>query len=256
MATEKRKIVLYGGEIEIDFFPNSHQYKLNGERLDSVTSITGLIDKSRALMKWAEDLARAYFQTLEANGQDITVDDWEHAITLHRQRRDEAADIGKAVHKWIEEWIALTPAKRKKVEMPEDESVLNGVIAFLAWVKQNDVKFVQSERFVYSRKHHYVGTMDNAFMVGKDKTVILGDFKTSNYIGVEAILQLVGYAIAFSEEEGIEPKKLAIQHFNKKTGEFKVYDYEFTEELRDGFLALAKVKQSIKVAEKVIRNCF
>lgn len=256
MATEKTKCVLYNGEISIDFYPNSHQYKLNGVRLDSVTSITGLIDKSRALMKWAEDLARAYFQTLEANGQDITTSDWEHAISLHRQRRDEGADTGKAVHKWIEEWISLTPAKRKKMEMPEDEQVLNGVIAFLDWVKKEDVKFVQSERLVYSRQHGYVGTMDNAYTKGKDKTLYFGDFKTSNYIGVEAILQLVGYTIAYCEEMCIEPKQLAIQHFSKKTGEFKVYSYEFSDELRDGFLALVKAKQSIKVAEKIIRSHF
>ncbi len=256
MATVTETVKLYDGKEKIVFYPNSHQYKYNKKRLPSVTSITGQIDKSRALLSWSERLATEYLSGLEFEGAPITSAEWQHAISLYRQKRDEGANIGSIVHDWITEWINLSEADRKKKEMPKDEEILNGVIAFLSWVKEKDVKFVESERIIFSKKHLYVGTMDNAYTTGEDghKQVHIGDFKTSNYVGAEAILQTVGYAIAYGEEMGKNYKKLAIQHLNKKNGDFKVIEFERTKTLTEAFLALNTLKTGISEANKITRK--
>lgn len=254
MATLKEKVDLYNGKVSIDFYPVSHQYRKDGKVIDSVSSITGLIDKSKPLMLWAEMIAREYIEEVVREGEDISISHVETAITLHRARKEEGAQVGTAVHDWITEWISLTPKKRTQMEMPTDTQVLNGIIAFLSWAKGGKIKFVESERLVYSKKYNYVGRMDNAFYVGKSKSLVIGDFKTSKHVGVEAILQAVGYAIAYAEETGAEVSGLAIQHFNKEDGSFRVYNFEFEDILIKGFLALNEAKKSIKRANQIINQ--
>lgn len=254
MATIKEHVELYDGKVSIDFYPVSHSYRKNGVVIDSVTSITGLIDKSKPLMLWAERIAREYVEQVIAEGEELSYQHVETAITLHRAKKQEGADIGTAVHNWIQEWIALSPKKRTSLEMPEDSSVLNGVIAFLSWVNNEKIKFVENERLVYSKKYNYVGKMDNAYYAGKSKELFIGDFKTSNHVGAEAVLQTVGYAIAYAEETGAEVKGLAIQHLSKKDGLLRVYRFDLEKELVEGFIALRRAKTAIKRANQIINN--
>jgi len=256
MATIKEEVLLYGGKVNLTFYPTSHQYRVDGKRLPSVTAITGQIDKSRALLGWSERLASEYLSKIELEGKQITRADWTHAITLYKQKKDEGGDIGTEVHNWIDEWISLSPEERTKKELPKDEIVLNGIIAFLNWVKQYDVKFIENERLIYSKKYKYVGKMDNVYTMGSEehKIIHIGDFKTSNYVGCEAILQTVGYAIAYNEEMKTDYEDLCIQHLNKKTGDFRLIEFKMTPSLKQGFIALTKLKQAVAEANKLLRK--
>jgi hypothetical protein len=66
MPTNKVLKSVYNGEVSIEFFPDSHRYRKIGERsyLISVTTATGIIDKSRPLILWALGLAGSVY----ANG--------------------------------------------------------------------------------------------------------------------------------------------------------------------------------------------
>ena len=59
----------------------------------------------------------------------------------------------------------------------DDENVFNGALAFLKWTSKHGVKFVSTERLVYSRTHGYGGLMDAEAIVDGKLRVI--DFKTS-----------------------------------------------------------------------------
>lgn len=185
---------LYKGKVQGKFFPESHQYWVDGKRKTGVTTYIGIVDKSRALVVWATDLARDYL--LDVNGQ-ITQDHVFEACGLHEVRKAEAASIGDEVHDWVENYI-----KGQTPEMPESKEAQIGVNAFLDWMAANKVKFISSERVVYSKKYDYIGKMDiEAKVNGK---LCLIDIKTSNGIYNTYGLQTAAYVRADEEESGKE----------------------------------------------------
>ena len=68
---------------------------------------------------------------------------------------------------------------------------------FINWAKKNKVKFLASEKRVYSEKYWFCGTYD--FLCEIDKKIWLGDIKTSSGIYPDMFFQTAGYQIC--EEE-------------------------------------------------------
>lgn len=213
---------LYKGSVEIEFYEAKHWYKHKGERLTiiSVTGAVGMVDKSRPLIIWATRLTGDYLRDILATTKAIELEDIDTACKQHQIKKEEAASKGSEVHKWAEEYIL-----GKNPELPKDEKVLNGVTAFLSWVKDHGVKFKESERMIYSKKHDYVGTLD-AIAVIAGKTSLI-DFKTSNGVYSTMHYQVAGYQLAYEEETG---KQLTgpryIIRFDKDTGDFHVHNLD------------------------------
>jgi len=250
MAQEPTKTTkLYKGKITIDFWENRHLYKIRetGRVPISVTAATGTIDKSRPLIYWATGLARDYLIALIGKKKPITEQDVFDAVGLHAVRKKAAATIGSAVHDWAEQHI-----KGKKPEMPTDEKVANGVIAFLKWVNEHKIKFLCSEKMVYSKKYQYVGLMDCSFTMGteKHKIVHCGDFKTSKGIYPEMRFQVAAYQAADAEESDQLYGTKWIIRFDKETGDFEAR--EFIDHIEDfkGFLGCLATKKRLKELQK------
>lgn len=228
MATEKEVKIING--TEITFYPNSHQYRINGKIIPSVTTVLGLIDKSRPLLIWAENLCREYLK--DYAGKTLTEDVIEMAVKQYSQKRDDAADSGKQVHSWIESFINAVMNKTPipQVTSTQDE-VVNGINGFIDWYDSNEVEFLESERIVYSKKYNYVGTFDALAKVNKELTII--DFKTGKAIYPEFWLQLSAYHTAYNEEDLDYPNNLihkyTILHFNKEDGTFETVSRHWTE---------------------------
>lgn len=242
----------YNGEVQIKFYPSSHRYQILGQKdyLIGVTTATGMMDKSRALMIWAGRLTKDYLVDLLQSGKTIDELDIEQAINQHNVKREEAATIGSLVHDWAEQYIkGLNP------EVPEDESVQNGVTAFLRWANENDIRFISSEKRVYSRKYNYVGTMDCSFTMGKEdhKIIHAGDFKTSSGIYPEMAMQVSAYQHAEAEEHGTQYGDKCIIRFDKNTGEFeaKWFDLDEHDIHFNGFISCLDLKRITKHWDKI-----
>ena len=232
MATNK-KITLYKGKIEIEFFEGSHRYTINGKSgIPSVTAITGVLNKP-ALVFWSANLAKDFLlQHLNA-GTQITEELIIDAAKQHTIRKEQAAISGTKVHTFAEEYI-----KGKKPEMPEEEEVIRGVTAFLDWVKNQKVKFEASEKIVYSKKYNFVGIADAIATIENQRFLI--DFKTSNAIYSEYFLQTAAYLHADSEESGRVYDGVKIGRFSKDTAEFEMAErsIELVEKDYKAFLGL------------------
>lgn len=238
--SDKGSILLYGGEVEIDFQTNAfgHWYKHKGQRagIISVTGATGMIDKSEFLVPWAVNLACAHMRTslIQQGGEQFHIEYLlpliEEASKRHTQVKEEAADLGSKVHAFAEEFgIAWKAGKGVvNIEPPEteDERVLNGITAFLDWYNENHVEFLENEVVVYSREHDFVGKMDALIRINGKVYVV--DYKTSKGVYSDQILQVHGYRTAWEEEHG-KVDGAVILHFNKETGEFGVYSYDDTD---------------------------
>jgi len=193
MSSEYIDFELYKGKIKGKFYPNSHAYYINGKRKTGVTTYIGIVDKSRPLIIWATELFRDFLLDMVEKG--ITEEHIYTGCTLHEERKKESANIGTQVHDWIEKYI-----KGEKPEIPETKEAQIGVNAFIDWVQSNKVKFISSERVVYSKKHDFIGKMDiEAKVNGK---LCLIDIKTSNGLYNTYGMQTAAYLKADEEESG------------------------------------------------------
>ena len=239
MTKPTKVATLYKGKVEIEFYEGYHTYKMNGKRLISVTACTGIIDKSGPLMWWAVGLTKAHL--LENINKEGGIDELviEEACKQHQLRKEKAATIGSMVHEWAEKYI-----NKEKPRMPKNKNVLNGVIAFLKWVEDHKVKFVASEKLVYSKKHDFVGLMD---VVYKEKgKLVAGDFKTSKSGHYpEYKFQLAAYRGADEEESKVKYDRRVILHFDKENGEFEAIECEEHEKDYKAFLACLAIKRRL-----------
>lgn len=197
---------MYGGDVTLKFYgptelkPSRHMYYVGGKRMSGSTTFIGIIDKSKALVSWATDLALEHLAGMIQKEQEIGVPEVMEACSLHEVRKQEAADIGTKIHEWCEEYIRFQVGEpdSKMPEMPEDEAIQVGVTAFLDWVDANKVKFVYTELPLYSKKYKYVGTADIGAVVNGKMCLI--DLKTSNDLYNSVRLQTASYVRADEEE--------------------------------------------------------
>ena len=238
-----KEIKLYQGKITIRFDDGRHIfYGPKGEYLTSVTGATGIIDKSGPLMYWAVNLSRDYLLSKIGKGA-VTEADILEASKQHRAFKKKAADIGTLIHEWCSDWIL-----GKKPKMPEDEKVVNGITAFLKFQKEHKLKWLESERYIYSKKHNYAGILDAIAKEGKN--LVLVDFKSSNGIYDEMRYQVAGYQIAWEEEMDKKIDKRIIVRFGKEDGEFEIKELDEDDKDKRVFLACLDIKRRMKELSK------
>lgn len=216
---EIKTIDLYKGEVKIEFKEASHSYWLLGEKKKRLTGVTTIIgkayDKSTVLMAWQlnETIAsllankeRLIGATSEAEIKEVLAE----AKTAAADKRDLAAEIGSAIHGWVESFI-----KGEAPEMPEDDRVAEGVNNFIKWLDSSGFKLIDTEKIVYSKAHGFVGTLD---ITGeRDGKRYLLDIKTGNAIYPEYRIQTAAYLKAEQEESGQEYAGRVILRISKET---------------------------------------
>ncbi len=252
--TEIIKKELYNGGITINFYPKSHRYKLDGEKpyLTSVTAITGLLDKSRALVYWAVNLD---FDWLEErlSDEDETADIFpliDEAKKQHTIKKKEAADFGTQIHEFAEQFgkYKLGECEMPVLDKNASQEVKNGIQAFIQWYNDNDVEFIACERMVYSKKHNYVGLLDAFCKVNGELTIV--DYKSSKGIYNEMLYQVAAYRAAYNEESpnGEFVEKSIILKFGKEDGKLseRKIDFDDNEKNFKAFLGLLEVKKREK----------
>lgn len=220
-AKNYEEISLYKGKVILKFFPATHIYMMNGKRCKSPTGAIGIIDKSKQLIPWALDMAGEFLQL--KTGQVLTLEMIEEALEQHTIKKAEAANIGTEAHEWIEKYI-----KGLRPEMPEHEGAAKAVAGFLDWVKQHKVKFIASEKLVYSMKHGYAGTCDGIALIGKEQKPYIIDYKVSKGLYPGVAMQTAAYQLAETEESGTEYAGRWAIRLSKETEE----EYNIREEKR------------------------
>jgi len=254
---EKITKELYSGKVLIDFWPASHRYRIQGDKsyLISATGATGMLDKSRPLKKWAVELActfiREYLERAEVDkftkGELMPI--IAEAEVKHDQKLEEAATFGSMVHDFAEKFAIAKMAGEEVAESELDdlpEPVENGINAFLDWYNKNDVKFLEIETLVYSKKHKYSGTFDAVVEI-EGKRYLL-DYKTSSGIYNDMKYQIACYKEAYLEEHGKQDLGAILIHFDKKTGDFHPHFVSDEDHKKDfpAFLGLLAVKRREK----------
>src|SRR5208282_474239 len=183
-----------------------------------VTTITGVVDKSGPIQGWTAKTTVNAFRELVKPGQSYSVQEldgfFEAARKSSYQKKQEAADVGTAVHKWLELYFhGLNP------ELPPEDPYLSCVQAALAWIKQHNVQILENERPVYSLTYEVSGRLDGIGLVDGKKSLI--DYKTGNGVYPEAWLQTAAYQSFYEEETPkSEIEQRVIIRLGKEDGKF------------------------------------
>ena len=202
-----QKYSLYNGEIELVFDdrPTKHIYYVNDKVVYGVTSIIGNVLAKPALLYWAVNQAIEYMENNLKPGEmldEVQIKTLlENARTAHRNKSAKAADIGKIGHKWLEDYVKARIEKKEIPKRPVNKELKKGIDGFFQWAKDYKVALIASEQKVYSREYEFAGTYDLEAMVNSKRA--MNDFKFSNAIYDEYVLQASAYLKAKEEETGI-----------------------------------------------------
>lgn len=161
--------------------------------LPSVTTVLAQLDKSGALMGWAVKVMAEYLKTLaDPRGHILITKDEADAIfkkakAYHKEISEKALDIGSGVHNAIEVHLKGQPVAGL---LQADPRLVLPYNAFLSWQKDNNFKFIASERKVCSPLK-FAGTLDG--LAERNGKLWLIDFKTSKAIYPEYVMQCGAY---------------------------------------------------------------
>ena len=259
---------LYGGEVKLKYKEwenqgrTTHGYWVlepseEAGRKPGVTSALGVIAKP-VLMQYAANKAVEVFADnhdpkrawSKARFNKIAKD----AKYAHRTYSTDRADIGTAIHNWIENHL-----KGKDGKVTPEMKL--GVDSYLEFEETYKPTYRFSERVIYSRKHGYCGRVDAG--VELDGYGIL-DFKTGKpdkeynsyskqYTGKyraysEHLAQDAGYDIAIAEEDGEHADWYGVLYLDALSGDKWFFRTDKTVEFRtmyESALMLHRTKTEI-----------
>ena len=189
------------------FDPIEHVYTLDGKPLTGVTMILGVIAKP-ALVPWAAKMVVEY---IKDNGlfndteetYEITIKQLEEAKNAHRKKKEDAGEKGTDLHALAEGYIGLCIQENEGLPM---ETCPEGIERLRDWAKANNIKFLASEKRLFSKTWWIAGTCDIVFEQKGKK--FIGDIKTYAKIWDRVpFFQAAGYASMLEEmgEKGDEP---------------------------------------------------
>ena len=274
----------YNGEVCLRYDPKGHTYLLmtpDGLKVqDGVTTVCHIIDKSKQLIPWGCKMMqqKLLLTTPYVDGTVVlTREAYENLIneakSAHKEKLEEAGQIGHIAHAWIESYIKLVIAKDDNgiegllLTFPEDERAKNACIAGLTWMSTHNVRWISTEHKIYSRRYGYAGTLDGKCLVNscddpnccqiafKDRLTI-ADWKTSNYLYPEFRLQTAAYAAADKEETGDLITDRWIIRLGKDDGDVETWHMEEDKQEADfqAFLNALYLKRSIEGVEADIQQ--
>ena len=294
--TEEYKF--YNDEVVLRYDVKNHLYLLlkpdgNLEPQDGVTTICHIIDKSDALVPWAckmmaNRLITEGVLTLPSGEKivrQMSYQDYEILVlgakTAHKDKLEDAGEVGHVAHAWIERYIKSLLREIEDSEQecldskPTEPRALNCCNAALDWMKAHNVRWLGTERKIYSRKYKYAGTLDGLCIVDscnnprcckrtfKDRLTV-SDWKTSNYLYPEYLLQTAAYLQAYNEENGYATNYKAemvtdrwVNRLGKEDGEFESW-HAGAEDFRADFeafrLALMLKREYTDIKARVRRR--
>lgn len=217
-----------------------HQLLVEGEwkNLTGCTTILGILAKP-ALISWAANMAVDYIIENGSSPEQL-----ELARKAHTRKKEKAGNWGTVMHEWVEKYIngevdeSMTDLK--------DPMHQTGATNFIRWAKDNKVKFIESERNVYSKSLFLGGIVDIICEI--DGEVWIADIKTGSGIYFEAFWQMAGYQIMLEEMGFEKPIKGHIVLNLKKDGSFEERRSVSMDECKKGFLACVDI---YRIQEKI-----
>jgi hypothetical protein len=155
--------------------------------------------------------------------------------------RDQAAKAGQIAHDMIEaHWKGLSYVyEGPKLPQGVMERALRGYTNARRWLDSTKYEIVDTETTLVSEKYGFGGTRDVRFLLPTGK-FRLGDWKTSNSVYADYLVQVAAYDLLSEECEGIQYEGYDICRFSKEYGDFEHKSYDDLADAKEAFLLMLK----------------
>ena len=191
------------------FRASDHSYFYDGKRMTGITTILGVINKP-ALVGWAARMAVEYLADhigeLIGADKETTERILTDAKNAHTKKKEKAGEAGTDLHALAEGWIKMCIQETDGVPSLPCPA---GLEKLRDWAQSENVKFLESEKKMYSKTWWVAGTVDMIFE--KEGKKYIGDIKTQAKIWDRTpFFQMAGYANLYEEmmiEQAIPPTK-------------------------------------------------
>lgn len=208
----------------------------DGVRVPSVTTILSRFKDSGGLLYWAN----------QAGLDGKTLD----------EARMPAATAGTMAHDLVEAYL-----HGRGQEIPEPAGGDPDVIAkakaafqtFLKWKENTNITIRHTEVSLVSEQHRFGGRLDAVGLQGNQ--LVLLDWKTSNAVYADYILQLAGYRILWEETYPEHPivGGFHLCRFAKEEGDFSHHYFPALDFEAETFLTMRKLFDMVKQVEKRVK---
>jgi hypothetical protein len=188
-----------------------------GMRVPGTTTIIGRFKDSGGLMFWAFEQGKA-----AERGE----------INKLYDRRDEAAEAGTLAHEMVEASIRHQPAPDTSKYSPEVvKQAVQGFKNYCRWKDTTKMDIVEQETPLVSEEYQFGGTPDAIMVKGE---LALGDWKTSNGVYPDYLIQLAAYKQLWEENHPDRPITggFHLCRFSKEHADFA---HHFWSELDDAW---------------------
>ena len=205
----------------------------DGSVVPSVTTIINRFKDSGGLIWWAWNEGKA--------GRDF------------RDTRDKAADSGTIAHLMVDAEIRGTtwtaPADIDEGVLARAEQAFGN---YREWRRQTSLEPVESELRLVSEKHRFAGTLDAMLISGR---LSLGDWKSSNGVYPDYLLQLAAYGLLWEENFPDRPIEggFHLLRFAKDAPDFAHYHFGELSIAARAFLLMRELYDLDKVLKARVR---
>lgn len=207
-------------------------YFVDGERVPSVTTVLGKFKDPGGLMYWAWNEGK--------EGRDF------------RETRDKAADAGTVAHAMVECDIRGREWTRNGQSDEVVEKAGRAFAAYREWKDQTQLQAAETELPLVSKRHRFGGTLDALFVRGK---LAMGDWKTSNSIYPEYLMQIAAYAALWEENFPERPIEggFHLLRFSKEGCDFSHHFYAELDDAWGGFLCLRNAYDYVEKLKRRVK---
>jgi len=202
--------------------PTQGYYNADGKRIPGTTTITGRFKESGALMYWACEQGKAIERGEIRNLYD---------------KRDAAAEAGTLAHELVETHLNQNHLPSLE-EYPEEtaQQAKQGFQNYLKWQENNTITIVYQEVELVSEEHQFGGCPD-AIGTDDSKDLFLLDWKTSNGVYSDYLIQLAAYAILWEENYPDMPLSgFHLLRFSKEYADFSHHYWSNLDDAKEMFL--------------------
>lgn len=205
----------------------------SGKQVPSVTTIIGRFKDSGGLLYWAN----------KAGLEGKTLD----------QARTPAATAGTMAHTLVEAHLRDEPEPILTGDADTIAKARQAYQTYLKWEGMTKLEIRHAEVPLISEKYRFGGRLDAVGIVGNE--LVLVDWKTSNSVYADYILQLAAYRLLWEESYPDHPLVggFHLCRFAKEEGDFGHHHYPKLDKEAVAFLKMRELYDLVKDIEKRVK---
>jgi hypothetical protein len=211
--------------------PTQGYYNAAGDKIPGTTTIIGRFKESGGLVQWAYKSGREHERLVFQNKPAP-----KHLYDVV----DDAALAGNIAHDMIESHILGLPFTSTA---PSEivAKATNSFNQFLEWREQSRIEIVATERAYVSERYQFGGTVDG---IGRDMKgrIVLIDWKTSNAVYQDYLIQLAAYALLLEEcAPEWKPEGFHLLRVAKESADFAHHYFGELEDAKRAFVLMREL---------------